>query len=80
MSTYFHGLEPKLKMTLVGGLRTDPIIAILGAPRFRRTASANFMIEHALIGQLKTYPVYMDDLWSLEQGEIQKVTKPGEKQ
>ena len=65
---------------LVGGLRTCPIIAILGAPRFRRTANANFMIEHALIGQLKTYPVYMDGLWPLKQGEIQKVTKPGEKQ
>ena len=38
------------------------------------------MIEHALIGQLKIYPVYMDGRWPLKQGEIQKVTKPGEKQ
>ena len=65
--------------TVVGSYRTLSFSVILGPARHRKTPNENFTVAHVPVCQLKTLVTYMNILWLLEQGEIKKLPKTGEK-
>ena len=68
-----------VRRVVVGSYRTLSFFVILGPARHRKTPNENFTIAHVPVCQLKTLVTYMNSLWLLEQGEIKKLPKTGEK-